>query len=145
MHSNLRQAKIVATSLYAPENLIPNSYFDDLYKKDVSSFLREQRNILQRRYMRQDQRTSDLILPAAQEVLQKAGLRAKDLDLIIVATDTPDYLSPSTASVVQHSLGAVRAGTFDLNSACAGFVTALDVGSKFIASDSAYENILVVG
>jgi 3-oxoacyl-[acyl-carrier-protein] synthase-3 len=63
-----------------------------------------------------------------------AGLKATDLDLIIVATDTPDYVSPSTASVVQHKLGATKAGIFDVNTACSGFVTALDMASKYIKS-----------
>jgi 3-oxoacyl-[acyl-carrier-protein] synthase-3 len=62
-----------------------------------------------------------------------------------VATDTPDYLSPSTASVVQYRLAAANAGTFDINSACAGFVTACDTASKFITSDNQYQNVLVVG
>jgi 3-oxoacyl-[acyl-carrier-protein] synthase-3 len=65
--------------------------------------------------------------------------------LIIVATDTPDYISPSTASRVQYLLGASNAGFFDLNTACAGFVTALDTGAKFIAVDEQYEYVLVVG
>jgi 3-oxoacyl-[acyl-carrier-protein] synthase-3 len=67
------------------------------------------------------------------------------LDLIILATDTPEQLSPATSVVVQHRLGAVNAGTFDVNCACAGFVTALDTASKFIIADSAYRNVLVVG
>ena len=69
----------------------------------------------------------------------------RELDLIILATDTPEQLSPATSVVVQHRLGAVNAGTFDVNCACAGFVTALDTASKFIIADSAYRNVLVVG
>jgi 3-oxoacyl-[acyl-carrier-protein] synthase-3 len=95
--------------------------------------------------MSEDQRTSDLIIPAAEEAMKTAGITAKDLDLIIVSTDTPDYLSPSTASVVQYRLGATKAGTFDINTACAGFVTACDIASKYIATDEKYQNILVVG
>lgn len=95
--------------------------------------------------MRDDQSTSDLILPAAEKAMASAGISAKDLDLIIVATDTPDYISPPTSSVVQFKLGATRAGIFDLNTACAGFVTACDVASKYISSDEKYQNILVVG
>ena len=77
--------------------------------------------------------------------LERAGTRPEELDLIIVATDTPDYLSPATSSVVQAKLGAVNAGTFDVNCACAGWVTALDVASKTIAADDSYQRILVVG
>ncbi|MBN8536241.1 MAG: ketoacyl-ACP synthase III [Deltaproteobacteria bacterium] len=141
----MRNATIVGTGMYAPDRVIKNEYFNDLYKKDIDTFLRTQRNITERRWMETSQRTSDLILPAAEEAMKNAGITAKDLDFIIVATDTPDYLSPSTASVVSFRLGAVNAGTFDLNSACAGFVTALDVGNKFIKSDTQFKNILVVG
>jgi 3-oxoacyl-[acyl-carrier-protein] synthase-3 len=143
--TTIRQATIAGTGMYAPEKVIPNSYFDELYKKDIGTFLKEQRNIRERRWMKDSQSTSDLILPAAETAMKNAGITAKDLDLIIVATDTPDYISPSTASVVQFKLGATKAGTFDINTACAGFVTALDIARKYIASDSQYQNILVVG
>lgn len=140
-----RNAKIVGTGLFAPDRVVPNSTFNEKFGIDVDRFLREKRNIFERRYMADDQAVSDLILPAAQQAMKKAGVGPKDLDLIIVATDTPDYLSPSTASVVQHKLGATRTGTFDLNSACAGFVTALDVAGKFIKADERYSHVLVVG
>lgn len=140
-----RKATIVGTGMYAPERVITNQYFNDLYKKDIGTFLSEQRNIRERRWMNPEQRTSDLILPAAEEAMKVAGITAKDLDLIIVSTDTPDYLSPSTASVVAYRLGAVNAGTYDINTACAGFVVGCDIASKYIAADSKYKNILVVG
>jgi 3-oxoacyl-[acyl-carrier-protein] synthase-3 len=95
--------------------------------------------------MDEDQATSDLIVPAARAALEKAGIAAAELDLIIVATDTPDYISPSTAAVVQYKLGAVNAGVFDLNTACAGFVTAMDVAWKYLRSDDQYRHILVTG
>lgn len=145
MQGTLRRATIVGTGMYVPEKVVKNQYFNEMYKKDIDTFLREQRNIYERRWMRDDQATSDLIVPAAEEALKNAGITAKDIDLIVVATDTPDYLSPSTAAVVQHKLKATNAGTFDINSACAGFVTALDLASKYIAADTRYENILVVG
>lgn len=143
--TTLRRASIAGTGMYAPERVITNQYFNDLYKKDIGTFLSEQRNIRERRWMLPEQRTSDLILPAAQEAMQTAGITARDLDLIIVSTDTPDYLSPSTASVVAHRLGATRAGTYDINTACAGFVVGCDIASKYIAADHKYKNILVVG
>lgn len=140
-----RRGTIVGTGLYVPEKVIPNSYFNDLYKKDVDTFLREQRNIFERHYMESSQTTSDLIVPAAQEAMKNAGITADQIDLIVVSTDTPDYLSPSTASVVQHKLQALNAGTFDINSACAGFVTAVDLAHKYIVADPKYKNILIVG
>ncbi len=143
--ANVRRATVVGTGMYAPEKVVKNQFFNDMYKKDIDTFLREQRNIFERRYMSADQTTSDLIVPAAEEAMKNAGIKASDLDLIIVSTDTPDYLSPSTAAVVQHKIKATRAGTFDINSACAGFVTALDMASKYIGADQNYQNILVVG
>lgn len=140
-----RIAEIIGTGMYAPEKIVKNDYFNDFYKKDVDSFLREKRNIFERHFMADNQATSDLIIPAAQEALKNAGISAADLDLLIVSTDTPDYLSPSTASVVQFKLGAKNAGSFDVNSACSGFVTALDMAGKYIAADERYQHILVVG
>ena len=141
----MRRAVIVGTGMYAPERVVTNKYFDELYKKDIGTFLESSRNIKERRWMREDQRTSDLIIPAAEEAMKTAGITAKDLDLIIVSTDTPDYLSPSTASVVAYRMGAVNAGTFDINTACAGFVVGCDMASKYIAADAKYKNVLVVG
>lgn len=144
MHSKA-SATIKSVAHYVPEKLVTNQYFNDLYNKDIDSFLKERRNIHQRYFMADDQATSDLIVPAAKKALEKAGLGPEDLQLIIVATDTPDYLSPSTAAVVQHKLKATKAGCFDMNSACAGFVTALDMANKYIVADDSYDNILVVG
>ncbi|MEM8599871.1 MAG: ketoacyl-ACP synthase III, partial [Bacteroidota bacterium] len=140
------RAQILGTGLYAPERVVPNRYFDDLYGEDVSSFLVANRNIHERRYAAPDQAPSDLAVAAARQALDRAGVAPEDLDLIVVSTDTPDYLSPATASVVQHKLGATNAGTFDLNTACAGFVTALDVASKYVAAEpDQYGRVLVVG
>jgi len=143
--SQTKRATIVGTGFHVPERVIKNEYFNKLYNKDVDTFLRTQRNIFERHYMEPSEATSDLIVPAAKMALKNAGITAQDLDLIIVSTDTPDYLSPSTAAVVQHKIQATRAGTFDINSACAGFVVAVDMANKYIVADSKYKNILVVG
>ncbi|MBC7421695.1 MAG: ketoacyl-ACP synthase III [Bdellovibrio sp.] len=140
-----RNATIIGTGFYAPERVVTNKYFDDYYKKDIGVFLESSKNIKERRWKAPEQKTSDLILPAAEQAMKNAKITAKDLDLIIVATDTPDYISPSTASVIQFKLGAMKAGTFDVNAACAGFVTACDMASKYIKADEKYNNILVVG
>jgi 3-oxoacyl-[acyl-carrier-protein] synthase-3 len=86
-----------------------------------------------------------LCVEAAKQALQRAGVSASELDLVVVATDTPDYLSPCTAAVVQAKLGAMNAGLYDVNAACAGWVTALDIASKTIAADASYKRVLVVG
>ena len=145
MNQSGSRAVITGTGLYAPEKVVTNDFFSRKYNREMNSFLVNERGIHERRFMSADQATSDLAVPAAIEAMRAARVSAHDLDLIIVATDTPDYISPSTASVVQHRLGAKRAGSFDLNTACAGFVTALDVASKYIATDERYQTILVVG
>jgi 3-oxoacyl-[acyl-carrier-protein] synthase-3 len=89
--------------------------------------------------------TSDLIVDASQQAIQKAGIGASDVDLIIVSTDTPDYLSPSTSVVVQAKLGAEKAGCYDVNSACAGWVTALDQGARYLMTEPSMRYVLVSG
>ena len=140
-----RRATITGTGLFVPEHAVTNDFFSRYYKRDLDTFLREQRNIYKRHFMSAEQATSDLAVPAALEAMKNAGVTARDIDLVIVATDTPDQLSPSTASVVSHKLGLTRAGSFDVNSACAGFATALDMASKYIIADERYQTILVVG
>ncbi len=140
-----QRAVIRGTGMYAPERIVHNEEFNKMYGRDVDTFLREKRNIFQRRYMDKDQATSDLAVPACEQAMKNAGITADQVDLIIVSTDTPDYLSPSTAAVVQYKLGAKNSAAFDINSACAGFVTALDMASKYIVADAQYRNILVVG
>jgi 3-oxoacyl-[acyl-carrier-protein] synthase III len=101
--------------------------------------------IRERHVMAAEETTSDLALHAGRQALERAGLQAADLDLVIVATDTPDYLSPATATVLQHKLGAVNAGTFDVNCACAGWVTAADVAARYIMTDQSINHVLAVG
>ena len=141
----MRRAQIISSGSYVPENIITNKYFDDSLGVNVSEWLEEKVKIKERRWISEDQATSDLCVEAAKRCLGRVNMSANDIDLIIVATDTPDFISPSTASVVQDKIGATNAGTFDVNTACAGFVTALDMGSKYIAADKSYKNILVFG
>ena len=141
----MRNAKITASAMAVPQKVMPNSYFDKLLDEDVSTWLVENLTIRERRWLNENESVADLCVEAGKKVLYQAKIKTDDLNLIIIATDTPEFISPSTASVVQYRLGAKNAGTFDLNTACAGFVTALDVGSKFIRSDQQYENVLVIG
>ncbi len=141
----LRNAYIAATGMAVPDRVIKNSYFDELLGEDVSTWLEENLTIKERRWLGKNESTVDLCEKVAVDVINKAGIKTGDLDLIIISTDTPEFISPSTASVLQHRLGAKRAGTFDINTACAGFVTALDVGSKYIRADENYNNVLVIG
>lgn len=141
----MKNAIIEATGKYVPERIIKNQYFNDYFGEDVDSWLRANVHIYERRWCSEGESTADLCEKAAQQALQRAGLTVDKINLLIVATDTPEYVSPSTAAVVQHRLGATKAGTFDLNAACAGFVTALDVASKYILSDERYEYVLIIG
>lgn len=141
----MRNAVILSSGAYAPDRVLPNSYFNDLLGEDVDTWLRENVEIYERRWCGPDESTVDLCEKAALQALNRAGLRADQLDLIIIATDTPEYVSPSTSSVLQDRIGAGNAGTFDVNTACAGFVTALDIASKYILSDEQYRYILVIG
>ncbi|MCB0621377.1 MAG: ketoacyl-ACP synthase III [Saprospiraceae bacterium] len=141
----MRNAIIAGIGAYAPERVVPNTYFNELLGEDVDSWLRENVQIYERRWCAPDESTADLCERAARLALERADLPADALDLIIVATDTPEFISPSTASVLQDRLAAKNAGTFDVNTACAGFVTALDIGSKYLRADEQYRYVLVVG
>lgn len=140
-----RNAAILSTGSYAPERKVTNSYFNELLGEDVDAWLRENVQIYERRWCSDDESTADLVEKACMIALKNAHLKPEDVDLLIVATDTPEYISPSTASVIQDRMRMVNAGTFDINTACAGFVTGLDVATKYIQSDTQYNHILVVG
>ena len=140
-----RYAQIIGTGAFVPERIVTNAEIDEILGVSTADWLVENVGIRERRWMTPDQTTSDLIVGAARAALERASIGAEDLDLIIVSTDTPDYLSPSTSVVVQHKLGAGNAGCYDVNSACAGWVTALDQGARYIATDSEMRHILVAG
>ncbi|QRN97103.1 ketoacyl-ACP synthase III [Archangium violaceum] len=141
----MRYANILATGRYVPEKVLTNADVERIIGEPVDAWLQQNVGIKQRHLMADDQVTSDLCVAAAKQAMERAGVKPGELDLIVVATDTPDYLSPATSSVVQAKLGAGNAGTYDLNCACAGWVTALDVASKTIAADESYQRVLVVG
>lgn len=138
-------ANIVSTGVYVPEKIVTNDDLSRILGEDVDEFVTRVLGIRERHVCAENESTADLATHAGRQALEAARLDPAELDLIILATDTPEQLSPATSVVVQHRLGAVNAGTFDVNAACAGFVTALDTASKFIIADAAYRNILVVG
>ena len=141
----MRYAQILSTGSYVPDRIVTNAEIEAILGEPVDQWLIENVGIRERRMMADDQTTSDLIIAASQRALERADVRPEELDLIIVSTDTPDYLSPSTSAVVQHKLGAVSAGAYDVNSACAGWVTALDQAARYIATEPGYRTILVAG
>jgi len=141
----MRNVQILSTGSYVPERIITNAEVDAMMGQATSEWLEANVGIKERRWMSPDQVTSDLIVAASQQSLDRAGITAADLDLIIVSTDTPDYLSPSTSIVVQQKLGAEKAGCYDINSACAGWVTALDQGAKYLMTEPQMKYVLVAG
>jgi 3-oxoacyl-[acyl-carrier-protein] synthase-3 len=144
-----RYAKIIGTGHYVPERVVTNAEMDARYPEylaqkgyPLSQWLESNVGIKERRFAAPDQAASDLAAEAARaDALAKAHVQPEEIDLLIVATDTPDYLSPATASVVQHKIGAVNAGVFDVNNACAASVTALIIGSKFIMTEQHYNTV----
>jgi 3-oxoacyl-[acyl-carrier-protein] synthase-3 len=125
--------------------VVTNADLDEMLGEPVDEWLVENVGIHERHIMAEDQTTSDMVTIAAEQALERAGIEPTELDLIMLATDTPDYLSPATASVVQARLGADNAGTYDINCACAAWVTALDMAARYIATDPDYRYILVAG
>jgi 3-oxoacyl-[acyl-carrier-protein] synthase-3 len=141
--SHLRTVSVSGVGSYVPAQVLSNA---DLEQRVNTSdeWIRSRTGIRERRLAAPNESTSDLATKAAVRALANAALSPEDLDLIIVATITPDMLFPSTACLVQHKIGATRAAAFDLEAACSGFVYALHVGAQFVAS-STYQHVLVIG
>src|SRR5690606_32001880 len=138
-----RRAAIAGIGSYVPERVVTN---DDLSKTlDTNdAWIRSRTGIGSRRVPDPDIATSDLAVEAARRAMAQAGVEPSQIDLIIVATVTPDMMFPATACLVQERLGAKRAAAFDLEAACSGFVYAIATGAQFIQS-GLYETVLVIG
>ena len=138
-------ARIIGTGSYVPQKVLTNDDLRRMIGEDIDDFVSNVIGIKERHICATGESTADLAEAASKKALESAGITAGDLDLIILATDTPEHLSPATSVVVQDRIGAKNAGTFDVNCACAGFVTALDTAAKYIIADPAYKNVLVIG
>lgn len=141
----MRNARIIGTGIAVPDKVLTNADLSAMIGEDINDFVVNNLGIEERHVLADEQSAADIATEAAENALRNAGISADELDLIIVASDTPEYLSPGTSVVVQHRLAAKNAGTFDTNCACAGFVTALDTACKYIIADKNYKNILVIG
>ncbi len=141
----MRRARIIGLGQWVPPKLVTNEELANIMGKPIPDSIENKLGIKQRYWTGEEYSSADLGFHAAREALLDAGLTPEDIDLIVVATDTPEYLSPATSSVIQGRLGAKNAGTFDLNASCAGFVTALDMASRMIGYDQTYSNVLVIG
>src|SRR5215217_8846703 len=143
--SSVRHAVITGTGSYVPSHVLTNADISARLGVEIEPFVSETLGIHERHVCGDDESTADLAEHAARRALDDAGLEPDAIDLLIVATDTPEFISPATSSVVHGRLGTKNAGTFDINAGCAGYVTALDVASKYIRADERYERVLVVG
>ena len=143
MTAGLFSAGIIGIGSYVPEKVITNQDLEKIV--DTSDeWIVTRTGIRERRIAAEEQATSDLGTIAARRALENAGIRAEELDLIIVATVTPDMNFPSTACLIQNNLKAARAAAFDVEAACSGFLYSLATANQFIATGF-YRNILVVG
>lgn len=134
---------IIATGSYLPEKILTS---EELEKElDLESgWIYSKVGIKERRVADKNQTTSDLAAKASINALNSISLLPDDIDLVIVATTTPDYIMPSCACIVQDKIGAKNAGAFDITAVSAGFVYAIIIGSQFIMS-GCYKNVLVIG
>ena len=137
------RAKIVSTASYLPEKILTNHELEKMVETS-DDWITERTGIKERRIAKEDQAVSDLALAASQIALDRAGLDAKSLDLIIIATITGDMPVPSSACILQDKLGAVNAAAFDINAACSGFIYGLSIANAYILSGM-YKRILLVG
>ncbi|WP_458126350.1 beta-ketoacyl-ACP synthase III [Paenibacillus sp. Z3-2] len=141
--NNLRPVGIIGTGKYVPEKILTNSDLEKMVDTN-DEWIVSRTGIKERHIAAPDQATSDLAYEAAIKALESAGMTGSDLDLIIVATITPDSSFPSTACILQDKLGAKGAAAFDLSAACSGFVYGLASATSFIQSGM-YNNALVIG
>lgn len=138
----IRGACIAGLGAYVPERVLTNEDLMEIV--DTSDeWIVEHTGIRERRLVADDQATSDLAFEAAKRAIEDAGISAQDIDLIILATVTPDHPFPATAAVLQDMLGIRGVGTYDIMSGCTGWVQALVTGSQFIQTGT-YERVLVV-
>jgi 3-oxoacyl-[acyl-carrier-protein] synthase-3 len=140
---NLRRTKITATGHFLPERRVTNKDFEKTLETS-DQWIFERTGIRERRFVEKGTATSDLAAEAAKNILAQRRIEASELDLIIVATVTPDMFFPSSACLVQHKIGAKNAWAFDLSGACSGFIYALATGAQFIAT-GAHKKVLVIG
>ncbi|MGK7370766.1 MAG: beta-ketoacyl-ACP synthase III [Candidatus Halalkalibacterium sp. M3_1C_030] len=139
-----KRAKITAVGHYLPEHRLTNEDLEEMVETN-DEWIRTRTGISERRILKDEDKASSYMgAQAAKEALDQRGISAEEIDLIIVATVTPDYLFPATACLVQEKIGAKNAYGFDLSAACSGFLFALTTGANFIEAGNA-EKVLVIG
>jgi 3-oxoacyl-[acyl-carrier-protein] synthase III len=143
MKQVVRNVRISGTGSYTPENIYTNEYLETLAPTNAE-WVRKNVGIRERRIASPDQCTSDLAAAAGLKAIENSGLQVDEIDLIIVATATPDRIAPSTAAIVQDKIKAYNSVAFDIAAVCSGFLFGMSVASQFIASGF-YDNVLVIG
>ncbi len=136
-------SRIVGTGSYLPPRIVLNDEFSERLETS-DAWIRERTGIVQRHIADESQTASDLALEASRAALQAAGAESNEIDLIIVATSTPDFIFPSTACLLQAKLGSKNCAAFDIQAVCSGFVYALATADKFIRSGE-HKCALIVG
>jgi 3-oxoacyl-[acyl-carrier-protein] synthase-3 len=138
-----RTCSITGVGSYVPEKVLTNAELEKVVETS-DEWITSRTGIKERRIAAPGQFTSDLATEAAKRALAKAGVKPEEVDLIIVATITPDMVFPSTGCLVQEKIGAKRAAAFDLEAACSGFIFGLEIAQQFIMSRT-YDTVLVIG
>lgn len=136
-------SELIATGSGIPSRIVPNDFFNYLVE-DADNWIRSRTGIRERRFVTENESTSDIATEAARSALQSGNIDPADLDCIIVATSTPDMILPSTACMVQKNIGAINAFAFDLNSVCSSLVYAIDTADSFIKAGKC-KTALVIG
>lgn len=136
-------ARIAGTGGYLPERVVTNRELEEMVDT-TDEWIRERTGIKRRHIAADGETTSDMAVHAARKAIEAAGVDESDVDLIIVATTTPDKVFPSTACIVQRRLGIAKIPAFDVHAACSGFIYALDVANRFIVTGGA-RTALVIG
>lgn len=137
-----KKAKILGTGSFLPSKILTNQELEKIVETS-DEWIQTRTGIKQRRIAEANEHTSHMGAKAATAALQKANLSAQEIDFIIVATITPDYVFPSTACLIQTEIGATKAAAMDVQAACTGFLYALSIAKSFVES-GAYKNVLVI-
>jgi 3-oxoacyl-[acyl-carrier-protein] synthase III len=138
-----RTVSIIGTGSYVPERILTNRELEKIVETS-DEWIRTRTGISERRIAAPEETTSDMATKAALAAMSQAEVSAEQIDLIIVATVTPDMFFPATACWVQKKLGAIRAACFDVSAACSGFIYAMEIAQQFI-SNHVYNTVLIVG